>query len=173
MAKRAAGALLASMVVLSLLPTGPVEGQASPAPRRETFWFAGGLGVGSEDFAGSLNGSYQFGANVVSLRTAATAGLFDQGFNDYALLYGRATRPAGARYHASVGAGLSLVDGCRGGSVFSDCRSVQTVVGFPIELQFFWRPGSVVGLGLYGFANLNRSQSFAGVTLGLQLGRLR
>lgn len=173
MVRRAAGALLASLVVLGMRPADPAWGQASPAPGRDTFWLGVGLGVGSEDFAGSLNGSYQFGANVVSLRTAATAGLFDRGFNDYAVLYGRGTRPAGERYHVSVGAGLSLGDGCQGGSVFSDCRSIQTVVGFPIEVQLFWRPGSVVGLGLYGFANLNRSQSFAGVTLGLQLGRLR
>jgi hypothetical protein len=165
--------LLASLVVLlSRAGAAPAQEQAPTTPR-DSYWVGAGLGAGSEDFAGSLNASYQFGANVVSLRTAATAGLFDQGFNDYALLYGRGTRPAGERYHASVGAGLSLVDGCQGGSVFSDCRSVQTVVGFPIELQFFWRPGSVVGLGLYGFANLNRSRSFAGVTLGLQLGRLR
>jgi hypothetical protein len=172
MAKRA-GALLASLVVLSLLPTDSVSGQTAVPPGRDTFWFGGGLGAGSEDFAGSLNASFQFGANVVSLRTAVTAGLFDQGFNDYALLYGRASEPAGERYHASAGLGLALVDGCRGGSVFSDCRSIQTVVGFPIELQLFWRPGSLVGLGLYGFANLNRDRSFAGVTLGLQLGRLR
>lgn len=57
--------------------------------------------------------------------------------------------------------------------MFSDCQGVSTVVGLPIEVQAFWRPGSLVGLGLYGFANFNQAQSFAGLTLGLQLGRLR
>jgi hypothetical protein len=167
-------ASLALLLLLSVLSAGEaMTQQPDPSTRHDTYWLAGGLGVGSEDFAGSLNASYQFGANVVSLRTGVTAGLFDQGFNDYALLYGRATEPAGKRYHASAGVGLGLVDGCRGGSVFSDCRSIQTVVGLPMELQLFWRPGSLLGLGLYGFANLNRSRSFAGVTLGLQAGRLR
>jgi hypothetical protein len=30
-----------------------------------------------------------------------------------------------------------------------------------------------LGIGLYGFADINHLQSFAGVTLGIQLGRLR
>lgn len=151
----------------------PVSGQTSSVHHRDSFWLGAGLGVGSEDFAGSLNGSYQFGANVISLRTTATAGLFDDGFSDYAVLYGRAIRPAGKRYHANVALGVGAVDGCRGGGIFSDCRDISTVVGLPIEAQVFWHPGSLVGLGLYGFANLNQARSFAGVTLGLQFGRLR
>jgi hypothetical protein len=66
-----------------------------------------------------------------------------------------------------------VVDGCRGGGVFSNCADISPVIGLPLELQAFWRPGGLVGLGLYGFANLNQAQSFAGVTLSLQLGRLR
>ena len=53
------------------------------------------------------------------------------------------------------------------------CQNVSDVLGVPLELQLFWRPGSLVGLGLYGFANFNSQRSFGGLTLGLQLGRLR
>jgi len=172
MAKRAGAALLTSLVGASMLAASPAFGQMA-APGRDSFWIGAGLGVGSEDFAGSLNGSYQFGASVIALRTTATAGLFDDGFSDYALLYGRATPANGKRYQASAGLGISLVDGCYGGGVFSDCRDVPTVVGLPIEVQASWRPGSLIGFGLYGFANLNQTRSFAGLTLGLQLGRLR
>jgi hypothetical protein len=132
-----------------------------------------GLGVGSEDLGGQLNGSYQFGANLLSLRTAITVGPFDDGFNDYALLYGRATRPAHSRYHVSAAAGIALVNGCNSDGFLGGCEEKPTVVGLPVEFQAFWRPGKLVGVGLYGFANLNQTRSFAGVTLGLQIGRLR
>jgi hypothetical protein len=168
---RASVAVAASLLALATPPAAP--GQTTPAPGRDSFWFGAGLGVGSEDFAGSLNASYQFGASVISLRTSATAGLFDDGFSDYALLYGRATRSGKQRYHASAGLGIGLVDGCRGGGVFSDCRDVSSAVGLPVELQLSWRPGDVLGFALYGFANFNSTQSIAGLTLGLQLGRLR
>jgi len=172
MSRRAAGAAMATLIASAVLAAGSASGQTDPGPGRDSFWLGAGLGVGSEDFAGSLNASYQFGASLVSIRTAATAGLFDDGFGDYALLYGRATRPAGERYQVSAAAGLGLVDGCRGGGL-GGCRDVSTAVGLPIEVQAFWRPGSLIGLGLYGFANFNRIQSFAGLTLGLQVGRLR
>ena len=172
MGKGGARAAVASLVAVTLLATAPARGQAAPAPWRDTFWIGGGLGVGSEDAAGSLNGSYQFGASLVTLRATITAGILgDDGFGDYALLYGRATRPATKQYHLSAAAGVGLVHGCRGGGL-SSCRDVPSVIGFPIELQAFWRPGSLIALGIYGFANLNQEQSFAGVTLGLQLGRL-
>jgi len=163
--------MLASLIGLGMIGVTPASGQTS-APQRDSFWFAAGLGAGSEDFAGSLNASYQFGGNVVSLRAAGTSGLFDDGFNDYAVLYGRGTQPSGKRYKVSAAAGVGLVGGCRIDGWLSGCRDVSTVVGLPLEVQAFWRPGNLIGLGLYGFANFNRARSFAGLTLGLQIGRL-
>ena len=163
--------VLASLVVL-LMSALPASAQSTPAPGRDTFWVGVGLGAGSEDFAGSLNGSYQFGGNLLSLRASVTAGVFDDGVGDYALLYGRATSPTAQHYHASVALGLGIVHGCRGGGL-GGCQDLPNTVGVPIELQLFWRPGSLIGLGLYGFANFNDEQSFGGLTLGLQLGRLR
>ncbi len=165
-------AVLAPLLVLLVFDSGTVSAQTVLGPRRDTFWLGAGLGVGSEDFAGTLNGSYQFGGNVVSVRASATAGIFDDGFGDYALMYGRALRPSNQRYHASIGTGIGLVHGCEGGGL-GGCDDVANVVGIPIEVQAFWHPGSVVGVGLYGFANVNEARSFAGLTLGLQAGRLR
>lgn len=165
-------------MVLAFLVVVPAIGEATmqdPAPitRRDTYWVGVGLGVGSEDAGGHLNGSYQFGANLISLRAAVTAGLFDDGVNDYALLYGRATRGAGDRHHLAAALGVAVVDGCERSGGLSNCEFSRSVIGLPLELQAFWRPGKLVGLGLYGFANLNSTRSFAGLTLGLQLGRLR
>lgn len=168
---RYTGAVPALLVALGLFGAAPAAGQT--AHQRDSFWFAAGLGAGSEDLAGSLNASYQFGASVISLRTSATAGLFDDGFTDYALLYGRATRRAGQRYHAAFGLGVSVVDGCPVDGFLGGCQDFSMVAGLPIEVQAFWRPGNLIGLGLYGFANFNEARSFAGLTLGLQIGRLR
>jgi len=172
MAGRAGGLLL---VLLVLIPhVSKVMAQDSgPASRRDTYWVGAGLGVGSEDFGGQLNGSYQFGANLISLRIASTAGLFDDGFTDYGILYGRANREAGDRHLLAIAAGVAVMDGCRGGGIFSDCREVSAVIGLPLELQAVYRPGKLIGIGFYGFANLNQTRSFGGLTLGLQVGRLR
>jgi hypothetical protein len=172
MSSSRACAVIASLAVLLGFDSGVLSAQSAGSPRRDTFWVGGGIGAGSEDFGGSLNGSYQFGRNIISLRASATAGIFDDGFGDYALLYGGALRPASRRYHAAFGAGIGLVHGCRGGGL-GGCRDVANVVGIPIEVQAFWHPGGLIGVGLYGFANLNETHSFAGLTLGLQLGRLR
>jgi len=166
-------AVAACVYLLACGIVAPAWGQEPVAPERDTFWLGVGLGVGSEDAAGSINGSYQFGASVISLRAGVTAGPYDDGFIDYAVLYGRATRPAGKKYHASAGLGIGLLDGCEREGGLSDCSGVSTVLGLPLELQASWRPGSLVGLALYGFANLNGTRSIAGLTLGLQVGRLR
>jgi hypothetical protein len=141
--------------------------------QRDRFWFGVGFGLGSEELGAQLNGSYQFGGNVISMRTAVSAELFDDGFNDYALLYGRSLVPRYSRYHVSAGAGIALVEGCFVDGFLGGCDRPNTVIGLPLELQAFWRPGTWIGFGLYGFANLNQTRSFAGLTLGLQLGRMR
>jgi hypothetical protein len=165
--------VLLLVLAVSVLAAESSAQENVPVVARDTYWMGLGLGVGSEDLGGQLNGSYQFGANLLSLRTAITVGPFDDGFNDYALLYGRATRPAHSRYHVSAAAGIALVDGCNSDGFLGGCQDKPTVVGLPLELQAFWRPGKLVGVGLYGFVNLNSSRSFAGLTLGLQVGRLR
>lgn len=160
----------AVLAALTLATGSPLLAQEASS-EFDTFWIGAGVGAGSNDFAGHFNISYQTGANLFSFRTAGTAGIFSAGFGDVALLYGRATR-APKRYQASVALGLAVADGCTG-SGLGGCRNLPSVFGFPLETQVFWRPSKVFGLGLYGFADINHSQSFAGVTLGIQLGRLR
>jgi hypothetical protein len=156
---------------LTLAIGSPLPAQEVASPGFDTYWIGGGLGAGSRDFAGHFNVAYQTGANLFSFRTAGTAGLFSRGFSDWALLYGRATRAPG-RYQASVALGVAVADGCEGGGL-GRCPNEPSVIGFPLETQLFWRPSKGFGVGLYGFADINQLQSFAGVTLGIQLGRLR
>jgi hypothetical protein len=132
-----------------------------------------GLGVGSEDFSGSANFSYQHGAHLVSLRVAGTTGLFEDGFGDVALLYGRSTRPRHDRYRAALGVGIGLAHGCAGGGVFASCVKQPTVVGLPLEAHLAWLPLEALGIALYGFANFNRIRNIAGLTLGIQAGSVR
>jgi hypothetical protein len=151
-------------------------GQVAPSLPRDSYWLGAGLGAGTEDFAGSAHISYQHGVHLLSLRAATTAGLFDDGFGDVALLYGRATRAGDRRYRASAALGLAIVDGCEkagDGGLFGDCTDRGTHVGLPIEAQLSWLPTTFLGVGLYGFADFNPARSFAGVTLGVQLGRVR
>lgn len=166
-------ALIGAILFLGLQPA---EAQDDSLPHPDMFWITGGLGVGSEDFAGTAGISYQHGAHLFSLRVAATAGLFDDGFGDVAMLYGRTTRATGSKYRLGAAAGISAADGCvteGPGSLFSSCQDRPTVIGFPLEAHVTWLPAEAFGIGLYGFADVNRIRSFAGVTLSIQLGKLR
>jgi hypothetical protein len=167
-------ALLGAVLFVGL---PPAEAQDDKLAHSDRFWVTGGLGVGSEDFAGAAGFSYQRGAHLFSLRLASTAGIFDDGFSDVALLYGRATRATDTRrYRLGAAAGIAAVDGCveeGPGSFFGNCEDRPTVVGFPLEAHVTWLPATSFGIGLYGFADLNRTRSFAGVTLSIQLGKLR
>jgi hypothetical protein len=160
----------------SLRAAPRVLAQENSVPQPDTYWLSAGLGAGSEDFAGNASLAYQHRAHLFSLRMAGTAGLFDDGFGDVGLLYGRATRPDGRRYRAAAGVGIAAVDGCEtpgAGALFSTCEARSTVVGLPLEAQLAWLPAEFLGIGLYGFADFNGLRSFAGVTLSLQLGKVR
>jgi hypothetical protein len=100
--------------------------------------------------------------NAISGQPGETSG------NDYGLLFGRATPPTDL--HASVAAGVGIV------TVDRDSAGTRTTTRrfpVPVEAQVAWRPIRYFGVALCGFARFNNRQTFGGVTLGLQLGRLR
>jgi hypothetical protein len=168
--------VLGTIVVLGMTLCHPAvaRAQQDSLPQPDSYWMSAGLGVGSEDFGGHAGLAYQHGVHLFSLRLAGTTGLFDDGFGDVALLYGRATRSATQRYRAGAAVGIAAVDGCvTSGGFLGGCEARRTVIGLPIEGQLSWLPAAFLGVGLYGFANLNRSRSFAGLTLSLQLGKVR
>ena len=131
----------------------------------------GGIGGDPAGVAGGISLSYRKGSSLFSIRQVSVAELQlvlwensgppDRVW-DVGVLYGRVTKvPYGL---ASISGGLGLV---------GDNENSHSRMGIPIEGQLFWTPGSLVGFGLYGFANLNSKKSFVGVLLYLQIGKLK
>ncbi len=106
----------------------------------------------------SLNLSHQRGAHVFSLRAAAAFELFGDDYFDVGLLYGRAL--SSGVVFASAGAGLGVVFGTRGaGGIFGgdNGESVGPTIGIPLEAQLSVGLLPFLGVGVYGFANVNRN----------------
>ena len=140
----------------------------------KNFWINLGLGKGSvtqNAAALSANATYQSGKNVVTLRAVGTGELFGKSVGDYGLLYGRTLKQE--QVFVSVGVGLAVVEGTISHGLFSNKEKIGPTIGIPVEAQLFWRPFRFLGIGLYGFANLNPEEPFVGATLSFQFGKLR
>ena len=76
---------------------------------------------------------------------------------------------------SSFGAGVSLVSGSISKGLFAEeePEEIGPTIGLPLEAQLFWRSFRFIGIGLYGYANINPEESFAGATLNIQIGKLR
>jgi len=160
------------------------------------------LGVGASSFSSfgsslGINVSYQIKANLISFRYVYNAKFKGEIFTtyvprsekirDFGVLYGLSVKSKEG--FASISVGLSIVNGLKRGKYLysvSNCSGVFfclaetryyeklrfTTVGIPIEIQLFLT-GENVGIGIYGFANINPESSFVGALLSLQLGKLR
>lgn len=141
---------------------------------KSRYWVNTGLGVGTIGMALIAGTHYQFGPNLLSIRGSVTAEIFGDEFWDIGLLYGWASSEYD--YHVSFSSGIAIMGGSRSeGGLFSNTprEVISAQFGVPLEGQFYWRPFRYFGLGLYGFANLNIEQLFAGLALSVQLGKLR
>ena len=157
-----------------LVVTAPLAAQGRIPERPTGVWLTVGLGAGwvhQTAFAGAASLSYRSGASVLVWRVTGVAELFGDAGWDTGLLYGRATR--GRVYEAWAAMGVGLADGTRSSSLFGQEYQLPSVVGIPLEAHLTWTPANWFGLGLYGFADVNHSQSFAGVALGVELGLLQ
>jgi hypothetical protein len=149
-------------------------------PSASAFWLHVGAGwvtresLSGASPAGIVGASWQPGASIYSVRWAMTEELAFFGgeayaLNEFAVLYGRGTRPG--FLHASASAGIAWVTGERqadGGRP----EDVSTV-GLPVELQLSLRLLPFLGVGLSGVANWNPEESFGGAVVSVQVGRLR
>lgn len=169
---------VSSMNLSSLMPATELNSEysnrvaVSKDPNSYRIWVNAGLGVGTDDISGFVIASYQKGNNLLSIRGALSGDMISgDEFWDIGVLYGRATSQQ--RYHASISAGLAIVGGKRDYGWSSSGNDVPLTVGLPLKAQLNWLPTSVLGIGLQGFANINPEQSFAGLALSLQLGKLR
>ena len=161
----------------SLFVAEAAHAPATSNGRESRFWIGSGLGFGVLPivqgpylaFTGNLNATFLFGRNLVSTRTAGSIDLVGNSFYDVGLLYGRVLSQGA--FFASVGAGVAYVEGTRS-EFFSDSEELFATIGLPLEVQLFVRPFRFIGVGIYGFANVNREQNFTGATLSLQIGNL-
>lgn len=161
----------------------------SYAQDTSNYWVNAGLGLGAFDsrLAGSTGISllsYQTGIRIVSIRNNIEVSIVLFGHSpspeesvwDIGILYGIIAK--GSYGSASISGGVSLVGGIRrgkplpGSSYRYEELSFKTV-GIPIEAQLFFTPFSFLGVGFYGFANLNLEKSFWGALLCLQVGKLK
>lgn len=137
-------------------------------------WVRSGLGEDEGGISGGISFSYQTGSNLFSIR-----GVENEEFKldlfgytgppdkvwDMGVLYGRVAKASWGL--ASISGGVGIV----GASEYEGSSSLH--MGIPVEGQLFWTPSYRLGIGIYGFANLNTEKSFAGALLCLQIGRLR
>ncbi len=136
------------------------------------FWLNIGPGIGTVgSFAGVAGISYQFGANLLTVRGSTTGDLLGEHYSDIGLLYGRVF--SNDSFHTSFAAGLARVSGQRSEELFGSSDDISPTLGLPLELQTYWKAASFFGIGVTGFANINENQSFAGLALSVQLGKLR
>lgn len=158
------------VIVLSLAGTPMVAQQQRPAEHPVRFWATGGLGVGTEGFATVIGLDVAIRQHLISVRSAAVEGIFHDRFWDLALLYGRAGRWRRGMAGGSIG--VAFVDGERC-SLVAACVPVSARISLPGAARAAWHPFPALGVGIYGFLNINSEQTFAGAVLAVELGRLR
>jgi hypothetical protein len=160
---------LCLIVVLLLTLTNSIYAQSN---NQNFYWIDFGIGAGSVGEDGTsvnLNATYQFSKNLLTVRIIGCGEIFGKSLDDYSILYGRVV--TSSTILTSFGGGLGIVKGYHG--LFSEEGKTKAIIGFPLEAQLFWRPLRFLGLGLYGFANINSEKSYYGCTFSLQIGKLR
>ena len=164
-----------ALLVVGIALTGAPAAHAQEGPRREGFWFGFGLGGGGGDeraevAAASAQMVLQTGPHYFALRLLGMAdpiGGSSGSFTEVSALYGRAL--LGGLGHVSIASGLAYVNVHSCHPDGSRCE----VVGVPIVAEAMFRPYPAIGLGVQGFANLNREARYGGVMALLHLGWVR
>jgi hypothetical protein len=157
--------------------------QDGPYTRNNPYWITLGLG-GSSVFDNSASSVLAISAQkrhqLLSLRLVHNSEFLsfsspDERVWDVGLLYGGIAR---GRYgFMSLSGGISMVGGVRRGEFVKSTGFLSSehkkdrffTVGLPIEAQLFWTPSQNFGIGLYGFSNINKEETFTGVALAVQI----
>lgn len=140
------------------------------AAERPTFWGTIAVGQAGISDSGMIHSSLGISVQRRHLLLTGRVTGNQQGqkgdyrtrINDVGILAGYATTPA-AKLHFSIAGGLGLVH---------DINDSSTV-GFPIEARATWRFLPWAGLGLRIFGVPNSLGNYGGISLALDVGRLR
>lgn len=133
-----------------------------------------GLGDNNGGVSGGMSLAYRKGGNLFSVR-----GIWNSELKldldlwghsgpaevvwDIGLLYGRFTKSKHGL--ASISAGVGIVGASYGG------ESLPLHAGIPVDIRLIWTPGSALGFGINGFADVNAYKSFFGLLFCVQLCR--
>ena len=87
-------------------------------------------------------------------------------------MYGVGSRTQNSRITGSLG--VAIVDGqCCEGLFIGTCEDIDATIGLPLAIDVAWIGLDVMALGVHGFVDINSEESFGGVGLTLELGRMR
>jgi hypothetical protein len=165
---RAIARLSLALAALLIAGGSDLSAQAvSSAPRISLSAGVGAALIGPT--AGALVGdvAYQRRSHLFMLHSSLVMGGYELSHVglELGLLYGRAsTRATEGQLAAAIGLAAVQVDIAG--------ENLRNVIGVPIVAEASLN-GSVVGVGIRGFANLNAARSYGGLTLMLRVGRLR
>ena len=145
------------------------------------------LGGSSAGLSAGLSYSLQNGKHLTTIRSTYNEELVIFGPSpaesiwDIGVMYGRGAK---SKYgFASIAAGLGLVGGVKRGSYLGHTggwfgtdwytENDFFTLGIPAEIQAFFTPFSILGIGVTLYGNLNFEKSFAGLMFCIQIGNLR
>ena len=170
--------LLATALVA--LPLGQVQAQRQTASKN---WITLGMGQatwgGLTELGAQLSFSHQTGRLVMSGRALTGFDLLGGvlqvpgmivDVEDYGLMAGVGSRPGLIHYSLAAGVGAATITR-KGSSGGSDPHIKR--FGVPLEGQLFLQPLRFVGVGVYGYGDLNKEKSFWGWSISVALGRMR
>jgi hypothetical protein len=165
--------LVVAGLFLWVASTATAQTAADDSSSGSTFFgIGGGLGAGTLGIAALGDLFVRFDSHIVALRAAVTSEIFRGDLHDYGILYGHSLAIA-PDARVNLLAGVGIMGGSRGGSIFHAATPIASRFAIPLEVQFVYTPLSFLGLTVCGFGDINVDELFGGITLGLQLGTLR
>ena len=152
-----------ALIVCVAVPTN-ASAQESHSPTRSTFWGFAALGIGSAAdssfYAAGVGAAFQRHSLILMGRIASVGPEKENRMQDAGVLAGVGTQRG--PFHYLAAAGLAVA---RNGQD-------STAIAVPLEAQATWRFSAFAGIGLRGFLSLNKLDSFGGLTVMAQVGRL-
>lgn len=186
--------LITCLICLVVIFSKYCYGQDSKESNKGYAWVNLGFGVSSYGISAGLSGSYQKNNKIISIRhTTNIQEEFHLGgsykdepllkVGDYGLLFGFTKKGKISLITISIGiSGVSynergkLLSSNSVGGIFGYSYDIykeinKFSIGIPFESQLFISFNNI-GIGIYGYANLNIQRPFIGVLFCLQFGKI-
>jgi hypothetical protein len=170
---------LICLIALTVFSVNSYSQDTSGSVEECHYWLNMGFGISTVDMSGGAGFSYQSGKKLISIRYTHNEDftLFElpkESVWDVGVLYGIIRKSNYGLISAS--GGISIVGGYHRGAYIESTDSYEKksffTFGIPLEFQLFFTPFDYVGVGLNEFANLNPENTFVGMLLCLQIGKL-